>query len=228
MPCAYCDADVDGGCTSAAGSSHCLLAQLREAQANERQSTLVDHAENELAALPGRKTSARTMLERDVVALVALFEAQRHSGSSARFVTDALDQLLRWKSLDPSDSALQTAVDTESPCLPPDIADRDGSYYPPDLQGFDLLEWIVGYYGVNIPNGLGDKLYELAGEWRMATERLEDMTSSLRVELAAKQGAHNEIKILDGALRSAVRKLDEGHEIKPESQAHEDMRAALT
>lgn len=105
MPCAHCDADVDGGCTSAAGSSYCLLEQLREAQANERQPTLVDHAESELAALPGRRTNARLMLERDVVALVALFEAQRHSGGSARFVTDALDKLLRWKSLSPPDPA---------------------------------------------------------------------------------------------------------------------------
>lgn len=67
--------------------------------------TLVEHAESQLAALPGRRTNARIMLERDVVALVALFEAQRHSGSSARFVTDALDQLLRWKPLVPSDPA---------------------------------------------------------------------------------------------------------------------------
>lgn len=105
MPCAHCDADVDGGCTSAAASSFCLLEQLREAQAVEARPTLVDHAESELASLPGRRTNARLMLERDVVALVALFEAQRHSGGSARFVTDALDRLLRWKPLAPSDPA---------------------------------------------------------------------------------------------------------------------------
>ena len=67
--------------------------------------TLVEHAERELSALPGRRTNDRLMLERDVVALVALFEAQRHSGSSARFVTDALDRLLRWKPLNPPDPA---------------------------------------------------------------------------------------------------------------------------
>jgi len=58
-------------------------------------------------------------------------------------------------------------------------------------------------------------------------ERLEDKTTSLRFEIAAKQDAHNEIRILEGALRSAVRRLNEGHEIKPESQAHGDMRDAL-
>lgn len=71
----------------------------------QRQATLVAHAESELASLPGRRTNYRIMLERDVVALVALFEAQRHSGSSARFIMDALDRLLRWKSLNPSDPA---------------------------------------------------------------------------------------------------------------------------
>lgn len=65
--------------------------------------TLVQHAETQLAALHGRRTNDRIMLERDVVALVALFEAQRHSGSSARFVTDALDRLLRGKPLTPPD-----------------------------------------------------------------------------------------------------------------------------
>lgn len=42
MPCAYCDADVDGGCTSAAGSSDCLLGQLRQAQ-SDAQGWRVDY-----------------------------------------------------------------------------------------------------------------------------------------------------------------------------------------
>lgn len=73
-----------------------------------------------------------------------------------------------------------------------------------------------------------DRLMGVEDENKRLRERLEDMNGSLRVELAAKQGAHNEIRILDGALRSAVRRLDEGHDIKPESQAHGDMRDALT
>lgn len=66
--------------------------------------SLVEHAEQQLATLCGKHGPERTMLERDVVALVALFEAQRHSGFSARFVTDALNNLLRWKPIfDPED-----------------------------------------------------------------------------------------------------------------------------
>lgn len=66
--------------------------------------SLVEHAEQQLATLCGKHGPERTMLERDVVALVALFEAQRHSGSSARFVADALNNLLRWKPIfDPED-----------------------------------------------------------------------------------------------------------------------------
>ena len=57
--------------------------------------SLIKFAERELRARPGRRTSHRIMLDRDVVALVALFDAQRHSGSSARIVADALDKLLR-------------------------------------------------------------------------------------------------------------------------------------
>lgn len=67
--------------------------------------TLVDHAKRELRALPGVRSEERKMLEADVLALVAVFESQRHSGGSARFVTDALDKLLRWKSLSPTDPA---------------------------------------------------------------------------------------------------------------------------
>lgn len=33
MPCAYCDADVDGGCKGAATATDCLLEQLRSADA---------------------------------------------------------------------------------------------------------------------------------------------------------------------------------------------------
>lgn len=62
-------------------------------------SSLIEFAERELRALPGRRDLERTMLDRDVVALVALFDAQRHSGASARFVTNALIRLLRWQKL---------------------------------------------------------------------------------------------------------------------------------
>ncbi len=83
-------------------------------------SGLIEHAERELRALPGKRDTTRTMLERDIVALVALFDAQRHSGASAAFVTRALEKLLRWKGLDPAHEAqafgehliLQAAVDS--------------------------------------------------------------------------------------------------------------------
>lgn len=68
---------------------------------------------------------------------------------------------------------------------------------------------------------------EAVSEIVLLRERLEDKTTSMRVELAAKQGAHNEIRILEDALRRAVRRLNEGHEIRPESQAHYDMQDAL-
>lgn len=64
--------------------------------------SLIEHAESELRALPGKRDNARIMLERDVVALVGLFSAQRHSGSSAAFVARALEKLLRWGKLDPA------------------------------------------------------------------------------------------------------------------------------
>ncbi len=58
-------------------------------------------------------------------------------------------------------------------------------------------------------------------------QRLEDMTNSRRVEIAAKQGAYNEIRILEMALRQAVRELDEDRAIQPQSQVHHDMLNAL-
>lgn len=67
-------------------------------------SALIEFAERELRCLPGRRDGERIMLERDVVALVALFDAQRHSGASARFVTDALIRLLRWQKLDAAEN----------------------------------------------------------------------------------------------------------------------------
>lgn len=66
--------------------------------------SLVEFAERELRALPGRRDGERIMLERDVVALVALFDAQRHSGTSARFATSALLRLLRWQRLDAAEN----------------------------------------------------------------------------------------------------------------------------
>jgi hypothetical protein len=59
--------------------------------------SLIEHAERELRALPGKRDAERIMLERDVVALVALFDAQRHSGRTAAFVIAALEKLLPWK-----------------------------------------------------------------------------------------------------------------------------------
>lgn len=67
-------------------------------------SSLIEFAEGELRALPGRRDSDRIMLERDVVALAALFDAQRHSGASARFVVNALVRLLRWQKLDAAEN----------------------------------------------------------------------------------------------------------------------------
>ncbi|GJE75543.1 hypothetical protein [Methylorubrum suomiense] len=67
-------------------------------------SNLIEFAERELRALPGRRDSDRIMLERDVVALVGLFDAQRHSGASARFVVSALTRLLRWQTLDAAEN----------------------------------------------------------------------------------------------------------------------------
>lgn len=67
-------------------------------------SHLIEFAERELRDLPGRRDSDRIMLERDVVALVALFDAQRHSGTSARFVVNALVRLLRWQRLDAAEN----------------------------------------------------------------------------------------------------------------------------
>ncbi len=67
-------------------------------------SGLIEFAERELRALPGRRDSDRIMLERDVVALVALFDAQRHSGASARFAVNALVRLLRWQRLDAAEN----------------------------------------------------------------------------------------------------------------------------
>ncbi len=51
------------------------------------------------AQLPGVRSYERKMLEADVLALVAVFQSQKHSGGSARFVTDCLDRLLRWQPL---------------------------------------------------------------------------------------------------------------------------------
>ena len=45
-----------------------------------------------------------------------------------------------------------------------------GTYYPKDLRGPDLIGWIVGYYGMHMPEGLGAKLLELSGEWQDTIE----------------------------------------------------------
>ncbi|MBB5762187.1 hypothetical protein HNR01_001807 [Methylorubrum rhodesianum] len=67
-------------------------------------SALLEFAEKELRAAPGRMDWDRMMLHRDIVALVALFDAQRHSGASARYAVDALVRLLRWQKLDAAEN----------------------------------------------------------------------------------------------------------------------------
>lgn len=67
-------------------------------------SALIEFAERELRALPHRRGWDGMMADRDIIALVALFDAQRHSGASARFVTDALVRLLRWQKLDAAEN----------------------------------------------------------------------------------------------------------------------------
>lgn len=62
-------------------------------------SDLLAHAKRELRQLPGARSYERKMLEADILALVAVFQSQKHSGGSARFVTDCLNRLLRWQSL---------------------------------------------------------------------------------------------------------------------------------
>lgn len=60
---------------------------------------LITHAKRELRQLPGVRSCERKLLEADILALVAVFQSQKHSGGSARFVTDCLNRLLRWQSL---------------------------------------------------------------------------------------------------------------------------------
>lgn len=70
--------------------------------------------------------------------------------------------------------------------------------------------------------------WAVLAEGEQLRERLEDKTSALRVEIAAKQGAHNLIRILEMALRRAVRALDEEQVIQPESQIHHELKDALS
>ncbi|MBE7197185.1 MAG: hypothetical protein INR70_05210 [Parafilimonas terrae] len=67
-------------------------------------SSLIEFAERELRSLPHCRGWDGMMADRDIIALVALFDAQRHSGASARFVTDALVRLLRWQKLDAAEN----------------------------------------------------------------------------------------------------------------------------
>lgn len=64
-------------------------------------SDLIAYAKRELRHLPGARSDERKMLNADVLALIAVFQSQKHSGRSARFVTECFDKLVRWQPLLP-------------------------------------------------------------------------------------------------------------------------------
>lgn len=93
MPCAYCDADVDGGCTSAAGSSDCLLEQLREA--NKQNDRLREGLAKITAACAQTGKDARHNLE---TVMNSRREADRRSAAycdGILRVTDAVARLAK-------------------------------------------------------------------------------------------------------------------------------------
>lgn len=67
------------------------------------------------------------------------------------------------------------------------------------------------------------EITRLHAEVARLRDRLEDKTNSLRVEIAAKQGAHNEIKMLLDAITTADLQIGDGHI----GNARETLHAAM-